>query len=233
MAELPVESAYTGGQTEKPLLRRIMKRGGNEKGIALVTALLLTLISLAIILAVVYLTTQGTKISALEKRYQTALDASNGGTEVITKDIIPAMIGGTTAISTFITSLPSAYQGMIAKNPALTDACFTKKLTDYTANWGLGCSSTTNDVDTTYDLSLTLSGIAPQPGFKVYTKIVDTVKGNTDTSGLVLEGTGVVESGSGIITPQHYPYIYRIEVQGQRDISNPDERAKLSVLYAY
>ena len=201
----------------------------NQKGIALVTALLITLISLAIIMAVIYFVTQGTKISSLEKRYQTALDASYGGVEIITKDIIPQTIGGT-ALSSLVSSFPATYQGMISRQ--VTDACFTDKMTKSTSNWATGCSTTITDVKATYDFKVTLSGIAPQPNFTVYAKVVDTVKGNTDTSGLVLEGTGVAESGSGIVTPQHFPYTYRVEIQGERQ-TNPDERANLSALYAY
>lgn len=210
-----------------------MKYIKNENGIALVTALLITLISLAIIMAVVYFVTQGTKVSSLEKRYKTALEASHGGLEVITKDIIPQTIGGT-AITSIISALPPTYKSMFVMNPGLPDVvtCFTDKMTKSTVDWAAGCSTTITDVKTTYDFRVTLNGIAPQPNFTAYTKIVDSVKGNTDTSGLILEGTGVVESGSGVVTPQHFPYTYRIEVQGERQ-NNPDERANLSALYAY
>ena len=206
-----------------------MNYNKNEKGIALVTALLITLISLAIILAVIYLSTQGTKTSGLTKRYQTALDASNGGVEVLTKDIIPQAIGS--SLSAVVGSLPSAYQNMISYSSG-SNACFNTKLLQPTSNWGT-CNDSSLDPTSSPDMTIKLSGISPQPDFMVYAKIVDTVQGNTDTSGLMLQGTGVVESGSGIVTPQHNPYIYRIEIQGQRDTANPDERAKLSVLYAY
>ena len=219
-----------------------MRHCTNEKGIALVTALLLTLISLAIILAVVSLSNQGTRISALQKRYQTAREASNGGVEVVTKDIIPAAISGT-LLSAVRTSLPSAYQSMISLNTAAftnLDNCFQDKMTKATASWSSACTADNKSLDlkktdntNIADMTITLSGISPQPNFRVYAKIVDTVPGNTDTSGMsLLGGTGVVDSGSGIVTPQHFPYIYRIELQGERE-TNPDERSNLSVLYAY
>jgi len=66
----------------------------------------------------------------------------------------------------------------------------------------------------------------------VYIRITDTIQGNSNTGGVMLEGTGVAESSSGIITPQHFPYTYSIDVQGERQLS-PSERVQLEVLYAY
>lgn len=205
----------------------IMKRIKNEKGIALVTALLLTLIGLAIILAAIYMVTRGITISGLEKRYQTALEASHGGAEIIAKEFIPNVMGS--SLSGFVNSLTASYRDKINVLPS--DACFSNKLRLVPTSWGCSDTSVTN-LNTAYDIRFTFSGVAPQPNFYVYTKIVDTVPGNTSTSGIDLEGLGVVEAGSGIITPQHFPYMYRIEVQGERQ-TNPDERANLSVLYAY
>ncbi|MGD0282732.1 MAG: hypothetical protein ABSB95_10255 [Dissulfurispiraceae bacterium] len=195
----------------------------NQKGIALVTALLLTLIGLAIILAAVYFVTQGTKMSGFQKKYATALEASHGGVEIITKEIIPKTIGGT-ALSSLGT-----FSSMLSENT--TDACFTAKLTTATNSWGASCSSTLDPTNNP-DITLTLNGVGSQPNLTVYAKIVDTVPGNSDTSGISLLGAGVVQSQSGIIAPQHFPYIYRVEVQGQRQ-TNPDEKANLSATYAY
>jgi hypothetical protein len=46
-----------------------------------------------------------------------------------------------------------------------------------------------------------------------------------------LEGSGVAESSS-LLTPQHFPYIYRMEVQGERQ-DNSTAKANIEVLYAY
>ncbi len=199
----------------------------NEKGIALVTALLLTLISLAIILAAVYFLTQGTKMSGFQKKYATALEASYGGVQIITNDIIPKTIGG--ANLSFL-----KISGMLVPN--VTDQCFSAKLTSATNSWVTSgaCSnaSTSLSAANSPDITLTLQGVGSQPNLQVSIKIVDTVPGNTDTSGISLLGSGVVGAQSGIITPQHNPYIYRVEVQGQRQ-TNPDEKANLSAIYAY
>lgn len=195
----------------------------NERGIALLTSLLLTLITLAMILVALYMVTSGTKISGLFKSYRTGVEASYGAADLITKDFIPQKITGITLVTL------GTYGGRVAYG--VTDACFTTKLTSLTATWGL-CSSTLDPTDTP-DITFTLTAAAGAP-YTVDAKIVDTTAGNTDTSGLNLIGAGVVEGGggSGIITPQHIPFMYRIEVQGQRQ-SNPDERASLSLLYGY
>lgn len=207
-----------------------MKYIRNEKGIALMMALILSLVALAIISALIYFVTQGTLISGFQKRYQTAQETAQGGVEFMTGEIIEKAISGAS-----LSSLGS-YGGMMAIG--VTDACFSTKLTQQTSNWG-ACSSTLDPKDFP-DITLTFLGAAPQPNFIAYAKIVDTLgdtsggspAGNSDTSGLYLEGQGVAESGSGMVTPQHIPYMYRIEVQGERS-TNPDERANFSVLYAY
>ncbi len=195
-------------------------------------ALVLSLIALAIISALIYFVTQGTFISGFQKRYRTAQEASLGGVEFMTKEIIEKTISGNP-----LSSLGD-YDGMM--NVGVTDECFNTKLTQQTSNWGEDCSHTLDPKDNP-DITLTLHSVSSQPNFKVYAKIVDTLggiagsssmPGNSDTSGLSLEGLGVAESGSGMITPQHIPYLYRIEIQGERSV-NPDERANFSVLYAY
>jgi hypothetical protein len=65
----------------------------------------------------------------------------------------------------------------------------------------------------------------------VYSKIVDTVEGNS-SAGEVLLKSGVVSSGAGEVTVVNVPYLYTIEVLSQ-SASNPSDRSKLSVLYQY
>jgi hypothetical protein len=110
--------------------------------------------------------------------------------------------------------------------------CLQAKLTLPTATWinsPYNCSNTITPT-TAPDITMTLPATNGTQ-FTVYSKIVDTVAGNTDTSGLQLEGAGVAESNT-IIVPQHFPYVYRVEVQGQRSV-NPAEKSNISVLYAY
>ncbi len=75
----------------------------NEKGIALVTTLVLGLVALVFIGALLYLLTSGTKISGTEKRYYTALEAAKGGAELIISNLLqngePTCNGGSTCSS--------------------------------------------------------------------------------------------------------------------------------------
>jgi hypothetical protein len=112
-----------------------------------------------------------------------------------------------------------------------TDECFKNKLLKNTADWGSGCSNTL-DAKSSPDIRFTLSGTAAARPFIVYTKIIDTVQGNSNTSGVILEGQGTAESQSGLITAQHFPYTYRMEVQSERQ-NDATEKANFTVLYAY
>lgn len=195
----------------------------DEKGIALITALLFMAIGLIVALASTYLVFTGMRVSGIKKTYQTALEAAHGGVELTTMEVIPKIISGTAT-----TTVANDYTEVSLSFPS--GACLNRKLNNATGTWGV-CNSTL-DPTTSPDMTFTLRGVPPQPNFIVYTKIVDTVEGNSNTSGLVLEGLGVAESGSGVVTPQHYPYIYRVEVQGQKQTA-ADERANLTVLFAY
>jgi hypothetical protein len=202
----------------------MMKKIQNERGIALVMALMLSFLSLVIVLALLYMITQGTKVSAANKRYKSALEASYGGVEVFTKDIIPQLMGASG--SSFSTVLTSAIGWG-------TTACTAEKLANSPLLWS-NCDSNAKSIDPKigYDATFTLRGQLGS-NFNVYAKIVDTQPGNSDTSGAELldSGAGVAYGASGV-SPKHMPALYRIEIQGERD-TNPLEKARLSVLYAY
>ena len=86
------------------------------------------------------------------------------------------------------------------------------------------------------DMTIDLPGAQLGTTYRVFSKIVDTVEGNSDTGGIVpvgtLSGGGVVTAAGGMISPPQIPYLYRIEVQTQ-DTANPRERSRYSVLYGY
>lgn len=207
----------------------------NEKGIALVTALLFTLISLGIIMMLLYTVTQGVKTTGAAKRYQNAREASFGGMEMISKEIIPNMFAGYST-SKIITEYSSLNLGV--------GSCFKSKLFNATNNWtGCNANSTSTQADISPDISFTLKATNDTVGFIVYSKIVDTKCGgntllgqtcsNSDPSGVdYLDVGGGVTSSTGTVTPQHLPAYYRIEVTGQRKL-NPSERSRLSLLYMY
>src|ERR1039458_2481388 len=97
-----------------------MKLICNEQGIALVTSLMITLISLTMIMALLYMMTTGIQVSGMQKRYKTVVDATYGGADVVAKDILPytinqinnTVIGGPTALITALNSTTSPYAGI-------------------------------------------------------------------------------------------------------------------------
>lgn len=189
---------------------------------------MLTLISLAIVMALLYLVTKGTQLSASQKRYKTALAASYGGAEVFTKELIPQIFNNYST-----SKLITDYKGIDLALSAT--GCLQQKLNMNTSDWGSACSAAakTFDPKTAPDASFKLKGYLTQPGFKVYSKIVDTRQGNSDQSGFELldSGAGVTGTSAGV-GPKHMPALYKIEVQGERE-TQAQEKANLTVLYAY
>lgn len=207
-----------------------MKVLRSRDGIALVTSLMLTLISMTIVMALMYMMTYGTQVSGQFKRYKTALDASYGGTEILTKDILPMVLRNYSS-STLVTDLVSSTTGFgaIGLQVNTTQNCLQSKLTKATANWPAACDSSPFAAKNP-DMNFSLQASTGNP-YTVFSKIVDTTVGNSDVSGLQLEGSGVAE-GSTVLTPQHFPYVYRVEIQGQRQNSQ-GAQANVEVLYAY
>ncbi len=206
-----------------------MKILRSQDGIALVTSLMLTLISLTIVLALLYMVTQSTKVSGQSKRYKTALEASYGGSEIITKDIFPFIMRNYSS-TTLKDDLEGATGfGAVSLSLNTTQSCIQNKLTKATSDWPIDCDSAPF-ASKNPDFNIKLSAASGNP-FTVYSKIVDTVVGNSNIGGLQLEGAGVAESQN-VLTPQHFPYVYRLEIQGQRE-NNPTAQATIEVLYAY
>ncbi len=204
-----------------------MKPLRNEDGIALVTSLLLTLISLTVMLAVLYLITQGIATSSAQKRYKNSLEAAHGGVEFFSKEIIPRLMQGDSA-----GTLTTAFSGINLAIPSSN--CLSQKLNNSTAQW-TACTGAvlTSDPKQSPDITFTLAGAGGSGNYKVYSKIVDATPGNSDSSGIdyLESGSGVTGTSSGV-SPKHMPGMYRIEAAGEKEV-NPNERALLSVLYAY
>lgn len=204
-----------------------MKFLNNQNGIALVTSLCLTLISLTMIMSLLYMVSQGIATSSAHKRYHSSLAASQGGVEVFTKEILPRILKGD-----LITALTTDFVGISLNIP--TSSCFSDKLNKSTTGWtNCGAQATSIDAKTGFDVSFKLKGLPLQPNYIVYSKITDTSPGNSDPTGIdyLDSGAAVTGTGSGI-NPKHIPSMYRIEIQGEKE-TNAKENAKLSVLYAY
>ena len=207
-----------------------MRRFLAKKGAALITVIALVVVTSLVVATVYYFIRRGIEVTGLQKKYQTAREASLGGLDVFTKEILPMAIGNTN-LSDVVASFNTITSAQVQQGSGVTNACFSDKLLKTTANWAGGCSNTL-DAKASPDILFTLSGVAPARPFVVYTKIIDTVAGNSNTSGILLEGQGTAESQSGLITAQHFPYTYRMEVQSERQ-NDATEKANFSVLYAY
>ena len=200
----------------------------SEEGAALVTALMLTMLSLVIALALLYTVTAGTRISASQKRYHSALAAAQGGVELVTQEIVPALLQALPQTQSY---LQGEFFQIGLNLPAY--GCLQQKLSTPTANWGSACSQAQTDADPSDapDMTFTLGGATDQD-YSVAIKIVDTVPGNTDTAGFELLDPGNSVIGrEEVIRPQHVPSMFNISVQGVG--GSPREKARLSLLYAY
>jgi Tfp pilus assembly protein PilX len=206
-----------------------MKRFRQQQGIALITALMLTVISMTIVLVMYYLITLAVQVSGTQKRYKTALEASYGGAEITLKEVLPAVLRGLSD-----TEINNKFSGLHDLNlQVASTACTKRKLIFATKDWGNTCSDAevmnpTVKPDVTFSLQSASPGAAP---YTVSAKIIDTILGNTDMSGLQLEGGGTAEQATTIAT-KHFPYVYRLEVIAERS-QTASERGKVSVLYAY
>jgi hypothetical protein len=202
-----------------------MKAPGNEKGIALVMVMVLSLIGLAIVAALMFMLTQGTRVSGAHRIFRTAEEAG---------------LGGANLAAEFVNNnVTNATQNLTLADPVLgsktTDtACLVQKLTLAKVNWS---SCTPNeqsyDTNTTPDITMPLLGSSGQT-FTVNAKIVDTVPGSSDTTGLVRVGTqslrGTTDQSNEYRPPAN-PYLYRIEVQAED--SSQRGVSRYSILYAY
>lgn len=81
----------TGKQEPEQFINLMPKR--NEKGIALLLALIVTLVAFLMVASTLYVITQATRISGPRKVYATACQAADGAAEVL-KDAVEKSIAG-------------------------------------------------------------------------------------------------------------------------------------------
>jgi len=212
-----------------------------NSGVALVTALMITLLSLVIVMGILYVVTQGIKTSASRKVYRNAVEAAYGGTNVTMYEIFPTLANavlatsGTPDAGTAATSLTTTFGGISLQFPSSN--CLTQKLTKPSSLWTSCPSNSTSlnpkDIKSSPDMTFQLQATSGQY-FKVCSKIVDTTVGTTYMSGgpsAPLLGQGTTDPGSSqVVSGKHF--YYRIEVTGEK-LNNPSEQGNLSVLYEY
>lgn len=228
-----------------------MKHIDNNNGIALVTSLMFTMLALVISMSLLYMVTSGIKTSGATKQYRTALEAAYGGTDIVAKDLISAAFSFKNLSGTTFTNAMTGSSGYMANlQQKYVSNCLRKKISLPRSQWG-ACADTILNPKSATDISFDLHGSGGSP-FTVYSKIVDTMErkflviqsysgarvsqtvtmaGNTDTSGVTKLEFASTTDGGGVTVP-HYPYVYRIEVQGERR-QNPSQKSNLSIMYAY
>ena len=79
---------------------------------------------------------------------------------------------------------------------------------------------------TSYDMRFDLGA---NPAYRVYVKIVTTIEGNTGADlGLIKDQVTGSNEGGGLTMS----YVYTLEIDAE-NTANPNERAKMSILYQY
>lgn len=212
----------------------------DKTGVALMLVLMIVVISAGLLSAIMYYVLSGSEISGLQRKYETSKEASLGAIDIFTKELIPKVMqqpaSGLSAVAAALS------QGTGIVNSVAADAtqnpCFLSKLTtsplQATGTWA-NCSADDVNADPTVRPDITFklrSASGSGLPFEVKTKIIDTIAGNSNISGISLTGAGVVESGFGTISTRHFPYFYTIEVEGKLENSTT-ERASFEILYAY
>ncbi|GBE39025.1 hypothetical protein BMS3Bbin08_01643 [bacterium BMS3Bbin08] len=215
----------------------------DEKGIALVLVLVLSLIALSITAALLFMASQETRFSGFQKRYKSALEANLGAAEIFEHMVILRQkVDMDAFIIDLNTANPNFYATLYEDNNCTGSDVFTTSYTgietkirtptnnnDGTAQWSAACNrSITIDAldNTTYDFSIDLGA---NPVYRAYAKIVDTAEGNAAEDRDLIKQS--VEKSEDVASP-HLGYLYSIEVLAQ-DLNNPNERARTSILFEY
>ncbi len=220
---------------------------------ALITALMFTVLAFVLSMTLLYMVTAGTRTSGALKRYKTATEATYGGSELVAREMIGmalAFPNVSTASNPFSRYLPDRLRALTLL-PESNLSCLHIRLTTPRRFWSPACAAISSS---TPDISFLLNAASGAP-YRIYSNIVDTsewritsfagtglklttsIAGNSDiTSGSenteLIQGA-VVESGGQPLESPHYPYLYKIEIQGERRNNPAMEKSNLSILYAY
>ena len=181
--------------------------------------LMVSAIALAVMASLMYIMVSGTRISGLNKRFTTALEAGKGGQAIVLQFI------GTQ------NQLSNDLKNSINWSSGISSECLIDKLNEWTKDWPSGCDDlVTIDPgdDQSYDFEFDLVD------YTIYSKIVETIKGNTGvgSQGKAWGGDAVTGGGSAIdVVP--VSYVYTIQLDARRSTNFDGEKALLSILYQY
>jgi hypothetical protein len=207
-----------------------------EKGIALLMVIILTAVALGIMTTLIYMITTGTRVSGLQKRYKTALEAGKGGADLFYQVI--ALRGETSGQASFLSNINTfGLNSSVTSTTACTgtsggttyEGIVAKMMTSSTTWSGCNSSLTIDPSDPdSYDMK---ADLGTGPKYTVYAKIVAVSDGNSGGDEGLLN-KGVVSANTGEVSVMSIPFLYAVEVVSE-NAANPNERAKLSILYQY
>ncbi len=203
-----------------------MKWLRNEDGVALMMTLMISLIALSVMASLMYIMVSGTRISGLNKRFTSALEAGRGGQAVVLEYI------GTRGKPNGL------FMNAVTWIPTISKTCLDDKLNKGTEDWSSSCDPSiiiNVSNNQTYDYSFQLDA------YTVYAKIVNTIEGNTAAGSAskkwnhdaVATAGGGGAGGGGAIEVVQVPYLYTIEMDARKGTTTDGEKAKLSILYQY
>ena len=210
----------------------------SEKGVVLVIVIVLSAVALVFMTALIYMITSGTRVSGLQKRYKTALDAGVGGgnafyqlieTRAEESALLSLGINLNAAGLVYSRTTPTACRGWVGATP-YND--LSAKLLTNSSSWDTTTCDRSLNIDpavsSTYDMKIELG---TDPKYNVFVKIVETIEGNTGADP-DLSDVEVDDSNKGKVEVAKIPYFYAVEVVSE-NAARIDERAKLSILYEY
>ena len=182
----------------------------NEKGIALIIALITALLVLILGSIALYVSIKSTNVSGSFRQYRASIQAAKGGYEK-TKYIIDDI---------------KVYNPDNNSNVNFTNfANFKDKVKNATVDNATVWTPDAQNPDKTvsnYDIKLDVGN------YNVYVKLINTAKGNT-----AIGFSGKLNAGSGasIIYPPKVPYLYTLEIVSESKTTNKE--ADISTLYGY
>ncbi len=197
----------------------------NEKGVALIVAIIVAFIILALGSMALYMSTRSTNISGRFSVYRSSIEAAYGAFRET-----------------------SSILGYIKDNKSITvpfnitdirATCLHYKLTTPTVNWtdsdlsANGCLARTVSLaeDTNYNSIINYYELKFSLGdYNVYLKVVNSSTGNTQLRGNKLRKGGTTRQN--IRKTPLAPYIYRIEIVAVSKL-NPYDFSHVSLLYAF
>ncbi len=185
----------------------------DQKGIALITVLIVAAIVMALSGLAYQFLIKGTIMSGVNLRYKEADSSLVAGAQY-TKWTIDQYRA--------TDSVPAVQFGASYNS----NSCLAAKLNNTANNWG-NCPTIANPI-TNYDIKLKLGS------YTVYAQIVETLLGNTKSSGSQKHNnTGSVsknKTGTNVIIPPTSPFLYRIELIA---VKLNDVQSKVSALFGY